>query len=81
MTPEQQGLLAKARNSLQAAKATEALGLYDDAASRAYYAMFRVAMMFLLERGLTFSKHSSVLSAFGQHFVKTGIIRRNFIAT
>jgi uncharacterized protein (UPF0332 family) len=32
----------------------------------------------LLERGLAFSKHSSVLAAFGQHLVKTGSIPAHF---
>jgi uncharacterized protein (UPF0332 family) len=34
--------------------------------------MFYVAQAFLLGDGLAFSKHSAVISAFGQHFTKTG---------
>ena len=78
MTAKQAGLLEKARDSLRAAKLLEAAQLFDFAAARAYYTMFYVAQLFLLERGLSFSKHKSLLAAFGQHFVKTGIIPAHF---
>ena len=44
------------------------------AASRAYYAMFAAAEAALLSKQLSFSKHSAVISAFGQHFVKSGML-------
>lgn len=34
--------------------------------------MFYVAQAFLSGEGLSFSKHSAVIAAFGQHFAKTG---------
>lgn len=34
--------------------------------------MFYVAQVFLLEEKLAYSKHSAVISAFGQKFAKTG---------
>jgi uncharacterized protein (UPF0332 family) len=34
--------------------------------------MFYVAQASLESKGLSFSKHSAVVSGFGQHFVKTG---------
>ena len=40
MTPEQQALLHKARDSVRAASLLSDAGLYDFAVSRAYYAMF-----------------------------------------
>ena len=46
--------------------------LYDFSVSRAYYAMFYVVEALLLREGLTFSKHSAVIAAFGQRFAKTG---------
>ncbi len=36
--------------------------------------MFYSAEALLLSRDLSFSKHSAVIAAFGQHFVKTGIL-------
>ncbi len=78
MMIEQQETLEKAQDCLGGAKVLAESGYYDRAAGRAYYAMFHVARMFLLECGMDFSKHSSILSAFGQHFVKTGILPAHF---
>ncbi len=72
MTPEQAALLQKAQDSLQAARLLSEQRFYDFAASRAYYAMFYVAEALLLGEGLSFSKHSAVIAAFGQRFAKTG---------
>ncbi len=41
--------------------------------SRAYYSMFYMAQACLLTKKLSYTKHSGVISAFNQHFVKTGI--------
>ena len=38
------------------------------------YAMFYVAEAIVLARNLSFSKHSAVISAFGKHLAKTGIV-------
>lgn len=46
----------------------------DSAVSRAYYAMFFAAEALLASKGLTFSSHHAVVSAFGQEFSKTGIL-------
>lgn len=74
MTPEQQALINKAQESLDAARVLAAKGFSDFAVSRAYYAMFYVAEAFLLGEGLSFSKHSAVIAAFGQRFTKTGVL-------
>jgi len=74
MTQEQENLLVGARDSLSAAKLLHRAGYHGFAASRAYYAMFYVAEAFLLGKDLAFSKHSAVHSAFGEHFVRTGIV-------
>lgn len=65
MTPQQTGLMEKARDSLQGAKLMAKNGLYDFAVSRAYYAMFYIAEAFLLGQDLSFSSHAGVISAFG----------------
>lgn len=78
MTEAQQLLLAKAAESLEAAKLLHNQGHYGFAASRAYYTMFYLAEAFLLGKGMAFSKHSTVHAAFGEHFTKTGIVPAEF---
>jgi uncharacterized protein (UPF0332 family) len=78
MMPEQEDLLAQARDSVAAAKLLHTEGHHGFAASRAYYAMFYVAEAFLLGKGLAFSKHGGVHAAFGEHFAKTGLVPPEF---
>lgn len=78
MTPEQEALVRKAQDSLRGAQVLASQKLFDFAVSRAYYTMFYVAEAFLLGEGLTFSKHSGVIAAFGQHFAKTGRVPKEF---
>ena len=78
MTSEQEDLLAKAEVTLGAAASLAADGYTDSSVSRAYYAMFYLAQALLLEHGLTYSKHGSLLAAFGQHLVKTGLVPAHF---
>ncbi len=74
MRPEQARLLAKARQSLEAAKLMEQEGFHDFAVSRAYYTMFYLAEAFLLGLDLAYSKHSAAIAAFGEKFAKTGVV-------
>jgi len=78
MTKEQEALVKKAQDSLLGAKLLETNGLVDFAVSRAYYTMFYVAGALLLGKGLRFSKHGSLMAAFGQHLVKTGEVEARF---
>ncbi|MEW6586067.1 MAG: HEPN domain-containing protein [Nitrospirota bacterium] len=78
MTLEQAALLKKAKDSLDASRLLVERAFYDFAVSRAYYSMFYIAEAFLLGEGLSFSKHSAVIAAFGQHFVKTGRVSQEF---
>ena len=71
MTEEQEQLIAKASNSIKAAQILFNEKIYDVSTSRAYYAMFYLAEAFLIGEGLSFSKHSAVISKFGQTFAKT----------
>jgi uncharacterized protein (UPF0332 family) len=73
MNEEVRRLWTKARRSLRAAQRNFQEGDYDFSASRAYYAMFYMAEGVLLAQGLSYSKHSGVISGFWEHFVKTGI--------
>ena len=71
MTDEQKQLIAKANNSIKAAQILFNEEIYDVSTSRAYYAMFYLAEVFLISEGLSFSKHSAVISKFGETFAKT----------
>lgn len=75
---EVKALLGKARDSIRGAKVLFADGLYGFSAARSYYAMFYVAEALLLTKDLSFSKHSAVIAAFGEHFSKTGILDKKF---
>jgi len=78
MNLEQQQLIEKARDSLKAARLLANEKLYDFAVSRAYYTMFYIAEAFLLGENLSFSKHSAVISKFGEYFARTGRIPLEF---
>ncbi len=77
MTSAQLNLLAKARQSLSAAKLMLDGEYPDYAASRAYYTMFYIAKAFLEDKGLSFSK-SGVISAFDRKFARTGRVPVKF---
>ncbi|HQX16328.1 MAG TPA: HEPN domain-containing protein [Anaerolineales bacterium] len=71
-------MLDKARRSLKTAKTIFKDGEVDFAGSRAYYALFYIAEALLLERGLAFSSHSSVIANFGKEFAKTQTLNPKF---
>lgn len=64
--------LERAEQSILAADELFNRGFYDFAASRAYYAAFYAAIAILLNERLEFSKHSGVIAAIHQRFVKAG---------
>ena len=74
-------LMESAEESLDAASLLFESEHYGFAASRAYYAMFYAASAALLTKGLTFSRHSGVISAFGHHFAGAGILPRELHTT
>ena len=78
MTSAQLNLLLKADQSLSAARLMLDGGYPEYAASRAYYTMFYIAEAFLEGEGLSFSKHSAVISAFGREFARTGRVPVKF---
>ena len=73
-----QELLKKATRSLAAARRHMEDGDYDFASSRAYYATFYAMETILLTKSLVFSKHSAVISAFNEKFLRTGIFPKAF---
>lgn len=71
-------LLEKAERYIRSAKLLAGDGDLDSAASRLYYAMFYIAERLLEAKGLSFSSHRGVISAFGQQFAKTGVLDARF---
>jgi uncharacterized protein (UPF0332 family) len=67
-----------AQQMLQVADHNLADGFYASAINRAYYAIFYAANAFLATKGLARSKHSGVIAAFRQHFVKPGLIESEY---
>jgi len=78
MTSDQRELLIKAHESIEAAKLLLQAGFPGFAVARAYYAMFYIAQAFLEGEGLSYSKHSAVIAAFGQQFTHVGKVPIEF---
>ena len=70
--------LQAARRALKAAAVNLEQGFFEVAINRAYYAIFYAASGLLWTRGISRSKHSGVISAFRQHFVKPGLIETEY---
>lgn len=73
MKNEIEKLFLKGKRSFHVAKTLFKTEDYDFSASRLYYALFYMVEALLLSKGLSFSKHAAVISAFYEHFVKTKI--------
>jgi uncharacterized protein (UPF0332 family) len=71
-------LLEKASRAIGAANTLLDNRSSEFSTGRAYYAMFYTAEALLNEKGLRFRKHGGVHSAFGEHFIKTGIFDAKF---
>ncbi len=63
-----------AEESLGAAQREYEAEAYSFAMNRIYYAVFYAVSAALLDRQLSFVKHTGVRAAFHQHFVKQGLI-------
>jgi len=69
--------IEKAEKFLSTAEYALNIGDNDSCVSRSYYAMFYMAEAVLLTKSLSASSHKSLISLFGEHFVKTGIFERS----
>lgn len=65
--------LEGAHGALAAADFSLSGDYYGLAVNRAYYAFFYAASALLLTRDVTRAKHSGVMAAFREHFVRSGI--------
>jgi len=71
---EMKSLIERAKKYLRSAELLLNEGDYESSVSRTYYAMLYAAQAMLLTKNLSFSSHKGVISAFGEHFIKTGIL-------
>lgn len=54
------------------------LGYWSDVVSRAYYSMFHAATAVLLHLGIERRSHHALISAFGEHVAKAGIMKQDY---
>lgn len=73
---EIESLIERARKYLRSAEILLEAGDCESSVSRTYYAMFYATQAILLIKNLSFSSHKGVISAFGEHFVKSGVFPR-----
>jgi len=66
--------LEKAHERLKVAKKLFRSGDYEDAVSRAYYAMYHAARAALFTVNASPKTHEGVVSEFGKRFVLTGVV-------
>jgi len=66
--------MEKANRFLEQAEMVQELKQWDLAANRYYYACFHAVQALFIHNGLASKRHSGMLSQFGLHFIKTGII-------
>ena len=67
-----------ARQMLNVAAHNIADGFYGSAINRAYYAIFYAANALLVTQGLSRSRHSGVVAAFREYFVRPGAIEPEY---
>jgi uncharacterized protein (UPF0332 family) len=72
VTRAQHELLSRARRTLLASRLLLENGYLEESLSRSYYSMFYAAKALLAGEGISVSKHSAVIAAFGQRFAHTG---------
>jgi uncharacterized protein len=64
--------IENAHEMIEVAKSNLGNDFFSSACNRAYYAIFYAASALLYSKGKSYGKHSAVIAAFRQHFIKTG---------
>jgi uncharacterized protein (UPF0332 family) len=81
MDPQQQEVTLYIQNALEMLDAARILlqnGFLSSAINRSYYAVFYAANALLATKGINQGKHSGVINAFRQNFIKTGLIDQEY---
>ncbi len=71
-------LIERAQQKIDVASNILKIGYLEDAINRAYYAVFYAALAALLSKNIVTRKHSTTLSLFGYHIVRTGDIEKEY---
>ena len=74
---EIESLIKRAERYIKSAKLLIDDGDYESAVSRIYYAMFFTTEAVLLTKDLSFSTHKSLISGFGEYFIKNNEFPRD----
>ncbi len=72
-----QEMLAKSDEKMKAAQVLLDNAIYDDSASRSYYAVFHAISAVLFSKNLVFSSHKETIGSFNKEFIKTSIFVKN----
>lgn len=72
--------MSHAQEMLDVAQENLNNGHTNSACNRAYYGIFYAASALLYSKGKTYGKHSAVLAAFRQYFIKTGEFDKKYSA-
>ena len=70
--------LEKAKDCLKASNILLDDSMFSDSANRSYYTIFHAINALLALEGVSFKKHSGVISHFNQKYVKTGIVEKDY---
>ncbi len=70
--------MGRALDSIREAEALANIGLWNGCVNRLYYACFFAISALMAREGLAANKHTRVRSFFNQHFVRTGLVSRDF---
>jgi uncharacterized protein (UPF0332 family) len=81
IAPEVEHFLRLADESHEVAKALIEIDHPRFSAAQSYYTIFYLAQAMLLTKGLTFSRHSAVIAAYGKEFAKQDCLTQNFTST
>ena len=70
-------LIARSNRYLRSAERLLDDNDYESCVSRTYYAMFFVTQALLLSKGLSYSSHKGIISAFGEYLVKSDVFPKD----
>lgn len=70
--------IEKARTTLEQVKNIASTGYWDMIANRLYYAAYYAVSALLIQSGYSVQTHHGIIQMLGLHFIKTGIIDKEF---
>lgn len=66
--------IEKAQNAIEEAEKVSAIGLWNIAANRLYYALFYASTAILIKKGLTAHTHAGAIAMISLHLVQQGLL-------